>query len=104
MHNEVIMIKNANIKVVVKDFFGNPTEYTAIWARLIKDNIYEVSLKNNDGGFTMFIASIDDKGIISIECSLYFNHTDYQKLSLAEKLNLNTKELKDKIFIERMNK
>ena len=104
MSYEVLIIKDANIKVLIQDFSGTTTEYTAIWTRLIKDNIYEVSLKNSDGGFTMFIASIDDKGINPIECSLYFNHTDYQKLSLAEKLNLNAKELRDKIFIERIYK
>jgi hypothetical protein len=103
MSESMIFIDRNDIDmhIDIPDFFGTLTRYKVIWIRPITKSFCEVSLANNENGYTNWLVKIeDDQSITPISCTLYFNEKETKQLRLGDSLHLN---LLDKVLKERIS-
>lgn len=102
---DTIIVKGADIMVDIPNFSGALSPHLLIWMIPVLDNYYEASLQNKDKGFTMWLIKIDEnKNIIPLSCTLYFNSDEAKILRLADKLHLPQDNFRQQIYEKRIEK
>jgi hypothetical protein len=98
--NSIVQLREFNITVQVPYHSGELRPHTLVWARQIDGPFYEISLENNQRGFVMHLAKMDNEGVTLLRSTMSFSIPEITKLRLAEKLNLSTINITDQILIE----
>jgi hypothetical protein len=104
--SEDIIFLHANkvdIQVDIPNALGKLSPCTIIWIRPLSDNIFEVSLKTKDDGYTIWLMRFEeDKSFTPLSCCLYVTEKERVRIVLADKLHCDGQGLRKQIYLERI--
>lgn len=94
----IVTLREAGLQISVPDFFGKLVPCTVIWARPIKENFFEMSLQDTDGGFRLWFIKGVDGVFTPIRCTSYVSEAELTRLQLADRLQMDRVTIKEQIL------